>query len=317
LIGTIVALAGLIVFNLGYWLAYPAWNQSNLVQPDQMAPAGSVAASVPTSHIGQQVAWAVVVIIAIVLASVGGWIAVVKIQSRQRVARNQLRRQDLGRLQQGLEAYKSAVGHYPVGAATQPRLVPAAALGYEWESLGFPSGSEMKKYVPDWPVVDPLVSYDQHQQRNQYLYYPLQDGQSYALYAHLESINPHEVLTLVNQTDGLPNAWGDYNLKVERSTGEQPSQVQPVVVAPAAAQPVEVAVPLPAPVAVEPAPVNVPPAATPPTPGPELVQPVAAEAPPPADSQPLSEAEMYRLGQSASEPASSSPLPAAPKQPQS
>jgi hypothetical protein len=210
LISSLVIIGLLVVFNAFYWLWRPLQSHK-LVQPDII----DSSAIVQTADWWQRlpVWWWVGLLGVIVIVLVATGIGVSRWQRAIRQRRDITRRQALSILQQGLEAYAITTGHYPVSARLDERAIPAVGLGYEWERLDFPSNSELHAYLPQWPVVDPLVSYDEHKQYNQYLYYPKNQGQAFALYAHLE--NAPKGAPDYNQLAGLPKAWGEYNYCLE------------------------------------------------------------------------------------------------------
>lgn len=309
--GAIITIVCLVIFNVGYWVALPQMSRPALVRSDLTAPSSTVVPQSTDASIVGQFMWAVALLLAAVAFGVVGWAIASRIQIAQRRDRNKARKQALSTLAQGLEAYKAVAGRYPVGVYTTQRPVPATALGFEWESLGFPSGIEMRRYIPEWPMVDPLITYEQHNQRNQYLYYPLDGGEQFMLYAHLEPMNAKDVLPSYNQPDGLPTAWGEYNYKMGPHVVGQSAVSQPTVsLQPPAVPEAEIAPTAPPPVAVT---VVSP---QPPQPVAPPIQQAAPEPSParpdtnkPVDPQPLSEAELYRLGETAKQSQPSSLLP--------
>jgi hypothetical protein len=221
LIGSIVVIAALVLFNVGYWLFYPSLQTSNLIEPDLLPPDGMVSQPVVEQSWLTSIWLLVVLAIGLLLLAVIAWWLLNRLQQQSRHGRDEQRRQALSTLQQGLAAYAAATGHYPVATKVEQRAVPAVGLGYEWDRLGFPADEEWHRHVPSWPVVDPLVPYDDHKQVNQYLYYPKNEGQTYVLYAHLEALGKEAVD--YNQLAGLPRAWGDYNFALEPAPPAAPT----------------------------------------------------------------------------------------------
>lgn len=213
LVGSIAAIACLVIFNVGYWIVWPTVNQPTPVTPDSYDPSLADGA---TSSSSIHLVWALLIIVAAIVVGVLCWLLLSRLQAKQKVQRNQRRHDDLAHIQQGLQAYFEATGHYPVGNNDAQRQVPATDVGTGWEQFGFPAKEEMQKYLRNWPVIDPQVGAEDRNQGNQYLYYPMSGGQAYALYAHLEP-QKAESLPNYNQADNLPTAWGDYNLKVTSS----------------------------------------------------------------------------------------------------
>lgn len=228
--------------------------------------------------------------------------------------RDERRKSDLQAIAQGFQAFYQQNNHYPRSTAYDSQYYTVINLTTDWDYYKLPDAEVMKQFIPNWPILDPLHS-PKSPATNGYLYYPRDNGQSFDLYAHLESVDMTPENNY-NTLDSIPENLGQYNYKLSSSGTTQPAaSTQSEQPNPNAAINTTPATPaMPQPVAPAPAVNPDTSATTPPTPS---TAPTASQstAPQPDPSQPNIQPQPAPAPQPAAIPPTPTPPAATPQAP--
>jgi hypothetical protein len=152
----------------------------------------------------------VLLLLMIVAGAAAGFIHAQRQHQRRRDAQ---RRADLQAIVQGFILFYQEHGNYPISMTYNPHYYSVVNLSNDWAYYGMPDTQTMQRYIPHWPMLDPLRPAIGRDQTSQYLYYPHDNGQRFDLFAHLEMPSTLE-LGDYNREESIPEALGLYNYKV-------------------------------------------------------------------------------------------------------
>ena len=124
-----------------------------------------------------------------------------------------MRKQHLEFIRKGFRKYYEKNGHYPMSNLGESYSNRWVRIPQDWIMFQFPSYEEMRNYVPEVSLHDPTTNIDKPEETTQYLYKVADDGKSYAIYAHLDSLTDKD-LGDYNAEDGIDPSVGIYNYKI-------------------------------------------------------------------------------------------------------
>ena len=124
-----------------------------------------------------------------------------------------MRKQHLEFIRKGFRRYYEQNGHYPISNLGESYSNRWVRIPQDWIMFQFPSYEEMRKYIPEVSLHDPTTDINEPELTTGYLYKVADDGKSYSLYAHLDSLTDKD-LGDYNVEDSIDPTIGIYNYKI-------------------------------------------------------------------------------------------------------